>query len=125
VSAPFKWNQYGFTLGGPVQVPKLFNGRNRLFFMSNFEGFRLRRQTQQVFSTPPPEMRAGNFSQILPGIRITDVLNGGQPFPGNIIPASRLSQPGLGLLEFYPAPNIAGTALVNNYLGLQQVLAMG
>ena len=35
---PFKWNQYGFTLGGPVWIPKIFNGRNRLFFMSNFEG---------------------------------------------------------------------------------------
>src|SRR5437764_3240413 len=35
VSAPFKWNQYGFTLGGPIWIPKIFNGRNRLFFMSN------------------------------------------------------------------------------------------
>jgi len=41
---PFKWNQYGFTLGGPVRIPKLFNGRNRLFFMSNLEGFRLHNQ---------------------------------------------------------------------------------
>src|SRR5262249_45843671 len=37
-SAPFKWNQFGFTLGGPVRIPKLFNGKNRLFFMSNYEG---------------------------------------------------------------------------------------
>src|SRR5206468_1529877 len=35
--APFRWNQYGFTLGGPIRIPKLFNGKNRLFFMSNFE----------------------------------------------------------------------------------------
>ena len=39
--APFKWNQYGFTLAGPVRIPKIFNGKDRLFFMSNFEGFRL------------------------------------------------------------------------------------
>ncbi len=49
-SAPFKWNQFGFYLGGPVQIPKLFNGKNRLFFMSNYEGFRLRNQTQTVYS---------------------------------------------------------------------------
>ncbi|MEO5742115.1 MAG: carboxypeptidase-like regulatory domain-containing protein, partial [Vicinamibacterales bacterium] len=41
-SNPFKWNQYGFTMGGPVQIPGLFDGANKLFFMSNFEGFRLR-----------------------------------------------------------------------------------
>ena len=39
ISPPFKWNQYGYTLGGPVWIPKLFNGKNRLFFMSNYEGF--------------------------------------------------------------------------------------
>ena len=50
---PFKWNQYGFTLGGPVQIPKLFDGKNRLFFMSNYEGFRLRNQAQIVYSTAP------------------------------------------------------------------------
>lgn len=119
VSAPFKWNQYGFTLGGPVQIPKVFDGRNRLFFMSNFEGFRMRRQTQQVFSTAPASMRAGDFSQLLPGIRITDPLNGNQQSSGNIIPASRLSKPGVGLLEFFPAPNIGGAGIVNNYLALQ------
>src|ERR1039457_2102551 len=47
-SPPFKWNQYGYTLGGPVWIPKLFNGKNRMFFMSNYEGFNLRQQTQTV-----------------------------------------------------------------------------
>ena len=35
--SPFKWNDYGFEIDGPVRIPKLFNGRNKLFFMSNFE----------------------------------------------------------------------------------------
>jgi len=39
---PFKWNQYGFTLGGPVWIPKIYNGRNRLFFMANYKGFKVR-----------------------------------------------------------------------------------
>jgi hypothetical protein len=117
-SAPLKWNQYGFVLGGPVQIPKLFNGKNRLFFMSNYEGFKEREQTQQVYSTPPAPMRAGNFSQLLPGKVITNPLANNSPFPGNIIPASQLNPIALGLLNFYPAPNIAGAALTNNYLAL-------
>ena len=52
-SSPFKWNQYGYTLGGPVWIPKLFNGKNRMFFMSNYEGFKLRQQTQTVYTTFP------------------------------------------------------------------------
>ena len=79
-TSPFKWNQYGFTLGGPVKIPGLFNGANKLFFMSNFEGFRLRNQQEVVFSTPSVAMRNGDFSQA--GVTIRDPLTG-QPFPGN------------------------------------------
>ncbi len=61
---PFKWNQYGFTVGGPIWIPKVFNGRNRLFFMTNFEGFRERRATQGFFTVPSAAMREGNFSEI-------------------------------------------------------------
>jgi hypothetical protein len=117
-SAPFKWNQYGFTLGGPVQIPKLFNGKNRLFFMSNYEGFKLRNQVQQTFSLPSAAMRSGNFSEILKTTVVKDPVTG-LPFSGNIIPTQRLDKTSLGLLEFLPTPNVAGAGLVNNYLSLQ------
>lgn len=116
-SAPFKWNQFGFTLGGPVSIPKLFNGKDRLFFMSNYEGFRLRDQAQNVYTTAPQAMRNGDFSQLLPGTVIKDPL-AGSPFPDNIIPASRLNSIALGMLQFYPLPNVAGAGLTNNYLAL-------
>lgn len=122
VSAPFKWNQYGFTLGGPVQIPKLFNGKDRLFFLSNYEGFRLRNQAQVLYSTAPAAMRTGDFSQLLPKTVITDPTNNNQPFPGNIIPSNRLDKAAIGLLEFYPAPNIPTAGLANNYLSLQNNL---
>ena len=118
-SAPFKWNQYGFTVGGPVRIPKMFNGKDRLFFTSNFEGFRLRNQTQVTYSVPSVAMRGGDFSQILPGTKVTDPLNNNQPFPNNIIPSNRFDKAAIGLLEFYPPPNIPGAGLVNNYLSLQ------
>jgi hypothetical protein len=119
VSSPFKWNQYGFTLGGPIQIPKLFDGKNRLFFMANFEGFRLRNQTQGVYNVPSAAMRSGDFSQILPGTPITDFTNNSAPYPNNRLPLSSLDPTSVGLLQFYPAPNQPGTALVNNYLSLQ------
>lgn len=64
-------------------------------------------------------MRTGNFSELLPaGKVIRDPLNNNSPFSGNIIPSTRLSQIGLGLLAYYPTPNVAGAGLVNNYLAL-------
>jgi hypothetical protein len=116
-TAPFKWNQFGFTLGGPVQIPRVIDGRNRLFFMSNYEGFRLRQQQQQLYSTPTVAMRNGDFSGAPTTIR--DPLNSNQPFPGNMIPANRLNPIARRLLEFYPEPNVPGAGLSNNYLSLQ------
>jgi Carboxypeptidase regulatory-like domain/TonB dependent receptor len=118
VKAPMRWNQYGFTLAGPVQIPKAFHGRDKLFFMANFEGFRHRNQSQGVYNLPPAAMRAGNFSQIAPAA-ITDLLNNRQPFPNNIIPTSRLNPISIKLLDYYPLPNQPTTALVRNHLALQ------
>jgi hypothetical protein len=119
-SPPFKWNQYGFTLGGPVRIPKLFNGKNRMFFMSNYEGFNLRQQTQTVYTTFPSAFRTGDFSQVLPGIVVTDPKNG-TPFLNNMIPAYRLDPLAIKLLQYYPVPNIPGAGLSNNYLALDSV----
>jgi hypothetical protein len=116
-TSPFKWNQYGFTLGGPIVIPGLFNGANRLFFMSNFEGFRLRQQQEAVFSTPSVAMRNGDFSAANVAIRDPQT---GLPFPGNQIPRQRLDPIAIKLLEWYPEPNIPGAGLSRNYLALQQ-----
>jgi hypothetical protein len=62
-------------------------------------------------------MRAGNFSGISTVIK--DPTSNNVPFGGNIIPTQRLDPIALGLLQYYPSPNIAGAGLVSNYLGLQ------
>jgi hypothetical protein len=73
VKAPYRQNQYGYTLGGPVRIPKLFNGRNRLFFMSNFEEYNSRQTSPTIITTLPQAMRNGDFSSILPnGFTIYD-----------------------------------------------------
>jgi len=118
VTAPFKWNQFGFTLGGPLTVPKLFKGKDRLFFASNYEGFRQRQETQTVYITAPAAMRTGDFSQLMPGTVIRDFRNGNAPFSGNMIPSTRLDPIAVKLLNYFPLPNVPGAGLTNNYLGL-------
>ena len=130
--APFKWDQYGYTAGGPVW-------KNHLFFMSNFEGYRDRKQFQTPFSVPSAAMRAGDFSELLGALGAINSQTGQRtgilvdptqctvvgttrtcnPFAGNIIPASRLNAISRKLLEFYPEPNSGTAGLVNNYLSLQ------
>ena len=116
-TSPFKWNQYGFTLGGPVEIPRVVDGHDRLFFLTNYEGFRLRNQKQTYYSVPSVAMRNGDFSEIRTALR--DPL-AGTPFPGNVLPQNRISPIALALLKYFPAPNQPTTSLANNYLALNQ-----
>jgi hypothetical protein len=116
-SSPFKWNQFGFTLGGPVQLGGLFNGKDKLFFLGNYEGFRLRNQRQAYFSVPSVAMRSGNFSEVSAAIR--DPLTNA-PFPGNIIPPSRIDPISRAFLDYYPTPNQPTSSLANNYLSVNR-----
>ena len=78
--SPFKWNQYGFELDGPVRIPKLFNGRDRLFFMANYEAFRQRRNFNGIYTVPTAAMFGGDFS----GLSTTHLRSARRkaPFPG-------------------------------------------
>src|SRR5881397_3895749 len=121
----FKWNQYGFTVGGPVTIPGLFKGTDRLFFMSNYEGFKERRTTRTLYSVPSIKMRGGDFS-VIPNTRIYDPATTRpdpsrpgafirDPFAGNLIPSNRISPISNKLLEFYPAPNLNPNLVPYNY----------
>ena len=124
---PFKWNQYGFTIGGPVWIPKVFNGKDKLFFMANYEAFRQRRNVQATYDLPSAAMRTGNFSELLgrsPAVAIYDPTTRAfaadgtitaAPFAGNIIPTNRINPISTKLLEFYPTPNLPNAALVRNH----------
>lgn len=124
---PFRRNQYGFELGGPILIPKLFNGRNRLFFMSNFEGLRDHNTLRQVASVATDRMRSGDFSAagrkiFDPSSRTFTTDANGNPlavsatqFPNNTIPMNRFSPIAQKLLEFYPAPTTPGDNILRNY----------
>lgn len=115
---PFKRNQFGGTFSGPVLIPKLYNGKNKLFFMFNYEGLRERKALTQLGTLPDARYRSGNFGFLNRAIR--DPLNPGQVFPNAIIPESRIHPISRRVLnDFYPLPNQAGTGalgIANNYL---------
>ena len=70
---PMRNNTYGFEVDGPVWIPKVFDGRNKAFFFSNYEGYRFNRTEIADVTIPTLKMRTGDFSELL-----TDpyVLNG-------------------------------------------------
>jgi Carboxypeptidase regulatory-like domain len=129
----YRQNQYGYTLGGPIQIPKVFNGKNRLFFMSNYEGFKSRTASVNLATTMTQRMINGDFSvDPATGIGVATALqdpltrqvqpNGSitsSPFPGNVIPKERLDKNSLLLISrFFPLPNIVQQTKglpLNNY----------
>jgi hypothetical protein len=117
--SPFKWNDYGFEIDGPVRIPKLLDLRNRLFVMANDEWKAQRQNSQAVYSVPTPAMFGGDFSGL--GTTIYDpatAVNGApkQPFPGNKIPSNRIDPISQKFLNYYVPSNLPG--LANNYTQL-------
>lgn len=97
-------HQPGFSVGGPVVLPKIYNGKNRTFFFGSFETSRGSNILQLLNPTVPlPSWRAGDFSGLAAPIR--DPF-GGAPFPQNRIPASRLNPVSIRYQDrFWPLPN--------------------
>ena len=112
---PFK--NYGDSLGGPIRIPKIYDGRNKTFFYVATEGYRQFDAASGTLSVPTALERIGNFSQSLSTQKnglsqvmydplSTNLTTGARTaFANNIIPATQLSQIGLNLASFYPQPN--------------------
>ncbi len=122
----FRYNQFGGSFGGPVVLPKMYNGRNKTFFFVDYEGFRRTAQQTLTLTVPTLAMRRGDFSAL--PVRIYDpattAVSGSsytrQQFPNNMIPANRFDPVTAKLINAYPAPQTS--ALTNNYLAnLSQV----
>src|SRR5207248_5097089 len=107
-----KRNQFGGTIGGPIVIPKLYNGRDRTFFFFGYQRTPIRNlQGAQSAFVPTPANIAGDFSAILDAnnpanpLKKATIINDpltGQPFPGNKIPVSRFDPAALAVLKYLP-----------------------
>lgn len=104
-------NNYGFTVGGPVVIPRVYHGRNRTFFHFSADWFRQNQAQSSIGTVPTPAMKQGDFSSFVDSsgnlIPVYDPQTG-QPFPGNIIPQARFSALANSLLPLIPDPDRPG-----------------
>jgi Carboxypeptidase regulatory-like domain/TonB dependent receptor-like, beta-barrel len=115
-------HRYGASIGGPITIPSLYNGRNKTFFYYAYEGNKWGGPGTFTGTVPTLKQRQGDFSDLLrlgPQYQIFDprttVSAGGgrfrrDPIVGNIIPPERLDPVGLKIINLYPLPNRPGTA---------------
>ncbi len=122
---PFKQNQFGAAVGGPVELPG-YNGKNRTFFFTDYQGTRIRTAHTFFATLAPLAWRTGNFSgfnTILDPTTTVTQSNGTvvrQPFAGNQVPLSRFDPASLKLIGLMPSPDVPGsvsaTGVANNFL---------
>ena len=124
--AEFVQNQYGFTLGGPIVIPKLYDGRDRSFWFFNYEGARRNQGNgTQYLQVPTPAERSGNFSDWPARIfdpattgsvaPTTNDPSGRTPFPSDTIPSGRFDPAAVNFLKYLPLPNVNCTLPCLNY----------
>lgn len=131
-----RYNQYGGTVGGPVWIPKIYDGRNRTFFFAGYEQWKWRSTGAPRLGTVAlPEWRTGNFSNLRNGSGALILLfdpattrpnpNGAgfvrDPLPGNIVPEGRMDPLSRRVLEYMPQPNAAAT---DPYTGANNFVAL-
>ena len=111
---PFR--DWGGSLGGPVVIPKLYDGHNRTFFFIATEAYRQEDGSNTALSVPTASERVGDFSQsftksgtqqVIYDPNSTTATGARTPFANNIIPAEQLNAVGLKLASYYPLPNAA------------------
>jgi hypothetical protein len=135
VKPVLRYNQYGGTVGGPVYIPKLYNGKNKTFFFVGYEQWRYRNSELRFASVPTALQRAGDFSNTRDSLgtlitvfdpATTRVNPSGSGFvrdqlPGNIVPKSRMDALSLRVLDYIPLPNttpINAFTNTNNFYSL-------
>jgi Carboxypeptidase regulatory-like domain/TonB dependent receptor len=120
--APKRFNTFGGSIGGPLSIPKLYDGHNKTFFFVDYEGNRKRTSQAQQFLVPTMAERNGNLSDLVAaGNTLTNPATH-QPYPNNTIPTSQLNSSASALLNsYYPLPNVTTGGNSYNYQNLQSI----
>jgi hypothetical protein len=105
--APKRFNTFGGSLGGPVIIPHLYNGRDRTFFFFAYEGNRRRTSIAQQFLVPNARERAGDLSDM------QTCNSAGRCTPGPVIASTSINPTATALLAYYPLPNVTGQPTFN------------
>jgi hypothetical protein len=124
----FVRNEFGGSVGGPIFIPKIYNGKNRSFFFVAFERFSLRQASSQLVTVPTLAMRNGDFSGLINRSGVlqqiydpattqgADQNYARTPFPNNQIPLNRISPLAKTLYAATPLPTSSDNPLVNSNL---------
>jgi hypothetical protein len=134
-----KQNDFGFDVGGPINIPKLFHGQNKAFWFFNYEGYRFKLGETVFVDVPTAKMRTGDFSELLTDPYVTSFSGGPvhiydpteSPVTRTQIPGNRLDQyvnsttgqsvldpAGEKILAAFPLPNVTGpmgSTVFHNY----------
>ncbi|HVN79312.1 MAG TPA: TonB-dependent receptor [Terriglobia bacterium] len=126
---PLQRREFGASVGGPVYIPKVYDGKNKTFFFFTYEGLRQPQFNTYHLGSPPEDVRNGDFSNYIP-LGQTSVFKIYDPlttrldpatgtyirdqFPNNVIPQDRISNLAKKALPYFPLPNIAGAPTDDN-----------
>ena len=136
---PFRMNQFGGTVGGPISIPHVYSGHGRTFFFFAYQGTRRSQGSTFIGTVPTAAERAGDFSAICTAFNSAGVCTTGTqiynpfaynastktraPFAFNQIPASLLDPVALKMQSYYPLPNTGGAnALTRNFISLSPTI---
>jgi hypothetical protein len=119
--APFSQNEFGGAVGGPVWIPKVYNGRNKTFFFFAYEGWRYSQSSNRLYNVPTQAEVNGDFSHSIGFTQIYDpsttTVNAGgtgytrQAFPGGVIPANRIDPATQSYIKsYFDQPNLSGSS---------------
>ena len=125
---PYKWNDYGFELDGAIRIPKLYNGRDKFFFMVDDEWRKVRSINQSSATLPTPAEEGGNFQGFTTAagtpVTIYDPSTGDAnglgktPFSNNTIPSARITPQATALLKYLGSSagsTYSGGKVISNY----------